>query len=51
MKRSPKGGGTIRYKPEKKIWEARFSVGHNPGTGWLRKLLNMIPGITSTRLK
>lgn len=33
MKRSTKGGGSIRYKESKKLWEARYSAGRDPGTG------------------
>ena len=33
MKRSAKGGGSIRYKESKGLWEARYSAGRDPGTG------------------
>ena len=33
MKRSAKGGGSIRYREDKKLWEARYSAGRDPGTG------------------
>ena len=33
MNRSAKGGGSIRYREDKKLWEARYSIGRNPGTG------------------
>ena len=32
-KRRAKGGGSIRYIPDKKLWEARFVVGVDPGSG------------------
>lgn len=33
MKRSAKGGGSIRYRKDKDLWEARYSAGRDPGTG------------------
>ena len=33
MKRSAKGGGSIRFREDKQLWEARYSAGRNPGTG------------------
>ncbi|MDR1409228.1 MAG: hypothetical protein LBJ12_02940 [Oscillospiraceae bacterium] len=30
--RSPRGEGSIRRRADGR-WEARFTVGHNPGTG------------------
>ena len=33
MKRTAKGGGSIRYREDKKLWEARYSAGRDPGTG------------------
>ena len=33
MKRSVKGGGSIRFREDKQIWEARYSAGRNPGNG------------------
>lgn len=33
MRRSTKGGGSIRYRKDKDLWEGRYSVGRDPGTG------------------
>ena len=33
MKKSVKGGGSIRFRKDKNLWEARYSAGRNPGNG------------------
>jgi integrase len=32
-KRNAQGAGSIRWREDKKLWEARYSVGRDPGTG------------------
>ena len=42
-KKSAKGGGTIRQRPDGR-WEARFTIGRDPGTG--RQIQRSVYGAT-----
>ena len=47
-KKSAKGGGTIRQRPNGR-WEARFTIGRDPGTG--RQIQRSVYGATQKEVR
>lgn len=47
-KKSAKGGGTIRQRPDGR-WEARFTIGRDPGTG--RQIQRSVYGATQKEVR